>query len=281
MINFHTTKTYNMKNKVLLDGRLAGYTALACSLLAVQQSDAQMVYTDVDPDAVINSGDVYSFDIDGDALPDFGFVNAIYSSIGALNAILYESGGIVGYLGSFLGTSFPFVSVLGDGSVVGPDLNWYSTEGGAPILWGTFAVVYSLGQWHNVTDKFVGLRFKIGTEFHYGWARLDVSETAITLKDYAYNATPNATISTSGEVGVEQESLFHPVIYSASGILNITLPATDQTATVTVMNMLGTMVHSELISNAAEINLNRLHPGMYLAIVQSGTNRFTYTFDLM
>ena len=44
-------------------------------------------------------------------------------------------------------------------------------------------------------DKYLGLRFIIKGQTHYGWARLDVlSLSHWVIKDYAYNATPNKPI---------------------------------------------------------------------------------------
>lgn len=46
-------------------------------------------------------------------------------------------------------------------------------------------------------DKYVGIKFKIGTEFHYGWIKLNLSTDAKTLiiKDVAYDIRPNTPIT--------------------------------------------------------------------------------------
>lgn len=49
--------------------------------------------------------------------------------------------------------------------------------------------------WENKVDKYVGLRFFVKGETHYGWARIEVSSPSQwVIKDYAYNATPNKPI---------------------------------------------------------------------------------------
>ncbi len=270
-----------MKNNVLLNSRLGAYTALACSFAAVQQADAQMVYTDVDPDVLVNSGDVYMFDLDNDGTDDFGFTNVLYSGIGAMNALIEASGGVAGYIGSFFGSTFPFVSVLDEGQVVDNALGWYSTSGGAPLLWGTFAVVGSLGPWNNITDKYVGLRFKIGADFHYGWARIDVSHTAITLKDFAYNATANASLSTDGDVAIqEEENDFIPTTYAIDGGIHVSLPAGQHTASVSVYDLSGKRIYSEIISDRADILFKQYAKGIYLIEIENGDAQFSTLIGL-
>ena len=68
---------------------------------------------------------------------------------------------------------------------------------------------YRSSQWcYGVTDKYLGLRFKIGTNTHYGWIRLDVDITTANwkIKDYAYNATLSA-IPNQGEPILAGEGL--------------------------------------------------------------------------
>ena len=49
-----------------------------------------------------------------------------------------------------------------------------------------------IGQWSNVTNRYLGLKFKINGKFHYGWARLNVKvlkgqfKIIATLTGYAY-----------------------------------------------------------------------------------------------
>jgi hypothetical protein len=56
------------------------------------------------------------------------------------------------------------------------------------------------GQWINVTNRYLGLKFKIDGKFHYGWARLNVKvarhppSILVTLTGYAYETIPNKPI---------------------------------------------------------------------------------------
>jgi hypothetical protein len=66
---------------------------------------------------------------------------------------------------------------------------------------------YCRGPWKNATNRYLGLKFIIDGEVHYGWARLNVSCANVrvsgTLTGYAYETVPNKPIvtgKTKGEV---------------------------------------------------------------------------------
>ena len=54
------------------------------------------------------------------------------------------------------------------------------------------------GFWANRVNKFLGLRFIINGEVHYGWARFSVRSGyflfALKLSGYAYETSPDTTI---------------------------------------------------------------------------------------
>lgn len=56
------------------------------------------------------------------------------------------------------------------------------------------------------TDKYIGVRFKISGQYHYGWILINVTGNAvsgITVKSYAFDETPNTSISANGTLPVE------------------------------------------------------------------------------
>ena len=62
------------------------------------------------------------------------------------------------------------------------------------------------GQWYNVTNRYLGLKFKIHGKIHYGWARLNVFFHGFTLTGtitgYAYETIANKRII-AGKTKVE------------------------------------------------------------------------------
>ncbi len=66
------------------------------------------------------------------------------------------------------------------------------------------------GPWANVTNRFLGLKFVIKGEVHFGWARLNVScsnaTVSATLTGYAYETVANRPILTGKEHGTYDAS---------------------------------------------------------------------------
>jgi hypothetical protein len=66
------------------------------------------------------------------------------------------------------------------------------------------------GQWANVKNRYLGLKFHIDGQTHYGWARLSVGgkqPLAALLTGYAYETTANAPITTGKTSGTDSASL--------------------------------------------------------------------------
>ncbi len=112
--------------------------------------------------------------------------------------------GVVGTLP--MGQVHPDVSALVRGAKIGPSANFvssavgdfgvtversFTTYGGAKQL---------VGQWGgNPTNRYVGVRFLINGQTHYGWIRLTVNTPAekfisATITAYAYETVANKTI---------------------------------------------------------------------------------------
>jgi len=76
------------------------------------------------------------------------------------------------------------------------------------------------GNWRDASNRYLGLKFILGGETHYGWARLTVHATldpahiTATLTGYAYETIANKPIvagQTKGpeEISLEPASLAH------------------------------------------------------------------------
>jgi hypothetical protein len=92
----------------------------------------------------------------------------------------------------------------------------------------------SAGQWRQTTRAFLGLKFMIQGQIHFGWARLNVTATNgamyAAITGYAYESQPNTPIRTgqmSGEVrkkngkGGKRGSAPLPIIASMPGSLGM------------------------------------------------------------
>jgi len=157
-----------------------------------------IVYTDIEPDFTGgNFNDCYTLDLNNDEIFDFSICS------------VSDSGWDYLVIGSNPNSENKILSVA----------PWYSQavpiDYGEKIFtlagyrngeyyetWGLISIGDCFGgeqgcfyDWKNKVDKYLGFRFIINGQTHYGWARLEVETTTKwVIKDYAYNATPNKPI---------------------------------------------------------------------------------------
>ncbi|HYV95202.1 MAG TPA: T9SS type A sorting domain-containing protein [Chitinophagales bacterium] len=197
-----------MKNATL-SKKLKQYSAMAgCLLAGSKLADAQIVYTDVNPDAVsLNS--VYSLDLNNDGLVDYWITTYLYSSTGTETGYVYVSpvdNNEVANVENYPGAQIEFYpAVLNAGDNIDPQLKWDDMSSQTLAYFSlsfTSGYRYTSGNWISQEKKYLGLRFNFNGELHYGWVRLSVSSEAspCTILDYAYEATPNKMIK-AGDIG--------------------------------------------------------------------------------
>ena len=130
----------------------------------------------------------------------------------------------------------------------------------------------------NLGDRYVGVKFKIGTNVHFGWILVNFQSAGnsrkIIVKSYAYNTIPNtqilagqknATPNTTQEIDSKQIRIFpNPV----SDIIYID-GLDGNKFKFTILNSFGQIVfHNE--TNTNNINLENLPQGVYsLNIISS------------
>jgi hypothetical protein len=171
-----------------LTGRLTSYTA-AAGLGAIGLCDGAegaIVYTDVPDTTITQGGGPIYINLDGVGQNEF--------AIAAFNNSVRVNPYNVGAQAS---------KVLADGTYYVhsfeplESINSTSAEAGGARFAGRVVGPY----FYNFveTDKFVGLKWDVGGgNFHYGWARIDVSSAnngTATLFSFAYEDVANAAIA--------------------------------------------------------------------------------------
>ncbi len=246
-----------MNQNVILTKRINAYAiAAGCFLYLNQEASAQVVYTDIDPDIILNEGDEDAdIDMDEDGTFDFFFHNNSFLyyheswlSFRTMQNILVGPDtngiGLVG-ISNYFTTGYgeftryyPFALV--QNSVINELNEWqtYETQIMALRALSEDGEIVGFGfycDWYNVAtsetiDKYLGVKFKDATnQLHYGWIRCDVLDEGRTLiiKDYAYELEPEYTIvagDTVHYVGIEQQqNNLSPNIYSFGNNLHINL----------------------------------------------------------
>jgi len=203
---------------------------------------SSLLYTDVDPDLLIDTGFIDSLDVNNDGVYDINMAAytipytftyggfPLNGTIGVIGATPLNGAEIAGSTGSAQGQIFSLPFKLDDGTTIpGKEAAQWNTDSaqamGLAVNIAGFGNVASYGNWLGQDyDKFIGLKvYDSGNTQHYAWVRLDtdhnVSSPSITIKDYAYESAEDSIIITD----VQMRSLLNDNIniYSANNHLHI------------------------------------------------------------
>ena len=210
----------------LLERRIVAYVAAAGAGLlgATVPAEAEIIYTPSNTPmaiAVQNKGPALTeLDMNNDGTPDFTFV--------MLSTLVFRSTTFVATTTRFkffvaidpsrkgneivAGEQPMAASAVPDGETIGPQQKFGSR---GLYLWFSSAKSYvgrQSGSWELVEYAYVGLKFVINGEVHYGWARIKFAVPgglALAIRQpsiygYAYESTPNKPIVT-GDTGGSAE----------------------------------------------------------------------------
>jgi hypothetical protein len=256
-----------------LQKRLGKYTAAAAALVGATGANAQIVYTDVNPDFAHPGNEIgYGLDLNNDANFDFALfsadttlasgnrvrytVVAPYGTAAASNAIAGEAPG-----------GYDYALALNSGQMIDNTLNWIAA---------TNTMAYNVNtanpyneNWNGVTDKYLGLKFVVAGNTHYGWARLDVLAIADiwTLKDYAFNASPNTGLTAGQMTGVStlsMESLVH-FVNQPNNTVKVVVNGGLTEGAITLVSANGQTVSTGNVdADQYIVDLNGLAAGIYV-----------------
>jgi hypothetical protein len=185
---------------IRLDRKLIAYAAAATasgvSLLALAQpAEGEVVYTPTH--VVVGAGATYILDVNNDGLADFRFGNVGRSTFGVFYV---EPWGSFTNAEEVQSVGPPYPLLLNRGAKIGSGGFFYGTRGGSSygqILAGALDGG-DFGNWPNVSKRYLGLRFLVNGENHYGWARLRVringNQVDALLTGYAYETVANTSI---------------------------------------------------------------------------------------
>jgi len=180
----------------------AAATGVSFLALAVP-AEARIVYTPAEVNIPV-AEEFVPLDVNHDGIADFSFLNTSFIHGGALRVRGKGSSNEVWGRGHWF--SFRpgvFASALRMGFKVRPSKAYFRT--GTSSYWLMFAAggtgsgsSFSYGQWLYTENRYLGLKFTIDGQVHYGWARLSVYPLSglggVTLTGYAYETIPNKPI---------------------------------------------------------------------------------------
>jgi|ERR1017187_345099 hypothetical protein len=189
-------------------------SAAGVSVLALAgASEAKVVYTETHQ--VTHAGVPLYIDLNHDGIKDFLLRTSFYRGSSGIQVGLAASGYrnannvVAGRRFSSGGGYFlSAASALPAGARIGPKGNFSvrSPFMAAELFNGVGSQYSDLGPWagkgEGVRDRYLGLKFVVGGEVHYGWARLSVTlghhrqpdDVIGTLTGYAYETVPDKPI---------------------------------------------------------------------------------------
>lgn len=207
---------------------LSAYSAIAIAMGTHVSLDAQVVYTDVDPDEhfITWNNDLFVIDFDENGINDvtisqhLWIIVSLFSSTSgwstmgwvdqAISVIAYDVlNNVPGSVVEYAKGATPLMT----GEIISFGSSW--NDYGFARLWNgegdyhNWVDEYGIGgdtdfdeiegQWYNEEDKYLGVQFLIDGAVHFGWVQLTTDSTSkiyqnVYIKAYAYEATPGAPI---------------------------------------------------------------------------------------
>ena len=176
---------------------LAASAAGVGMLALAQPAEAKIVYTPVH--LVLSRGPL-AIDLDNDGTVDFVLLDKYHRNGQTTNNFwLYVNPAHSGNAAAgSQGTYFRSAFALNRGSQIGPKDRF---NGNLMAFACSFMSTTDchVGNWFDVSNRYLGLKFRIDGKTHYGWARLNVSfklnkGIIATLTGYAYESVPSKPI---------------------------------------------------------------------------------------
>lgn len=209
-----TQRTVNNRPTAKLNARIEGKlltyvsaagAACAGMVLSAGPAEAKIVFTPAH--AWIAAHHTLALDLNHDGITDFIVSNAVFRTIdvwgNTLRVVPAGSNKVAGIKGA-VNTLYAYA--LNAGSVIGPKLQFSGK------LMAASGMEYGyVGQWQNVTNRYLGLQFVINGKVHYGWARFSVTsgtgKITAAFTGYAYETIADRPIvagKTSGTASVSE-----------------------------------------------------------------------------
>ncbi|MBK9457462.1 MAG: T9SS type A sorting domain-containing protein [Bacteroidetes bacterium] len=268
--------------RIQLSNKLKAYSTMAMALTAGQAGlNAGVVYTDID-DVNIGVGDFFDIDINGDGILDFHFeANAIANgsatwSFGSVfgNATSVSVGNPDNQLLGYVGYYYNYASALNYMDSIGPAGPWLSNPsyGNSAVLASNFYDVATYGAFPGAGAKFLGYKFTIDGNIHFGWMRIiaEIEPLTITITEYAYDDMPRTPILIDfyGSISALPEGAV--TIYSFGTMLTILNKINLENAFANVVDLSGKQIKSYPINAGLnQIELDNVASGNYLIQIVS------------
>jgi hypothetical protein len=190
-------------------------------LALAQPAEARIVYTPANVQ-ILGPRSFYLIDLNQDGVADFAITNTTnFNTDQAFWDLFVRPNQGNAVVGTFVYQGFPpNARALPLGARIGSaGQHFYSQPAKMESFYVGGGGYSAHGNWNNVTNHYLGFKFQIAGETHYGWARFDVRVLTgpvrinALLTGYAYETIPNRPIvagKTSGPAEPESPAFFSP-----------------------------------------------------------------------
>jgi hypothetical protein len=179
----------------------AGATGVGLLALA-QPAQGKIIYTSTHKTIRVHQH--YNLDLNHDGITDFTIQIQTFQTRGTshfttLDLLPRKNHAVAGgYLNTSCGPRSSAFA-LPRGALVGPKQPFHSKLAVMAFAGTIDGISAHCGPWLSVKDRYLGLKFQIHGKTHFGWARISVLSTKIsitsaTLTGYAYETIPNKPV---------------------------------------------------------------------------------------
>ena len=223
-----------------LDKMIAAYATAASAvgvavLATAQPADAKIIYTKTRV-TITPVTRTYALDVNHDGITDFnlGFCSCVPHGNGVtIRSYRNVGNGAI----EAPGHSYSAAALVG-GAAIGPAQVFRSVyqNGGAQMaaVGSYFSGPYSVGPWAGGKNGYLGLKFVINGQVHFGWARVTVTKHIgeVVLTGFAYETVANKHLkagqtSETPQAGTENSALTYPASGPSLGMLARGAEATE------------------------------------------------------
>jgi len=203
-----SSSLHRQLNAYALTASAAGMGALALPRAA----QAKIIYTPAD-----QSVPFIALDLNHDGIADFAITASVLNTTNGAGYAMQAYGlvGPNGIVQAHYGQP-TYLAALHDGARIGANAFIFGGPMARTNVSNTNHQKHFFGPWANhgqgVKNRYLGFKFLIQGEVHYGWARLNVRPgTAYgTLTGYAYETIPNKAIIAGKTHGTDDGSIEQP-----------------------------------------------------------------------
>ena len=247
----------------------------------------QIIFTDVNPDSLVSGQ--YALDLNNDGTPEFRIEHVLEGGIDIVQAAgISSQDSIDGFYAGFPQV-VGYLHALSSDEIIGSTSNLIE-EG---VMGGDHALIMEDAEWPDAGSRYLGLKFNISGEAHYGWAKIKISTDYVgfTVMEYAYNATAGEPIN-SGIAAVHEnassiaELSVFPNPCTETATLRFSLR--DETAlAISIYDLSGKLVFAEAKgktrpgTQVVQLNVTEWSEGIYFCRINSETNSTTYKLSVI